>query len=104
VELTDSGGFSSEASVPSATDNAAYELLGRTAREIFPDAVISTGLVTGATDARNYEGVFESRYNFSPAKLKPEDLPTVHGTNERIGVEEYLDMIRFYVQLLRNLK
>lgn len=103
VELAESGGFSTEASVPSPTDNAAYELLARTAREIFPEAVISTGLVTGATDARNYAGVYESRYNFTPGTLSPEDLPTIHGTNERIAVENYLGMIRFYMQLLRNL-
>ena len=34
--------------------------------------------------------------------MTAEDLPTIHGTNERIAVENYLVMIRFYVQFLRN--
>jgi carboxypeptidase PM20D1 len=102
VELREDGGFGNEASVPSPIDGPAFALLERTAREIFPEAVVSTGLVTGATDARNYAGVYETRYNFSPARLTPEDLPTIHGTNERIAVDDYLRMIRFYVQLLRN--
>lgn len=102
VELTEEGGFATEASEPSPVDNAAFRLLEKTSREIFPEAVVSTGLVTGATDARNYAGVFEARYNFSPSVLVPADLPTVHGTDERIGIDNYTGMIRFYVQLLRN--
>jgi carboxypeptidase PM20D1 len=102
VELSEYGGFGNEASVPSPIDNNAFRLLERTAREIFPEAVVSTGLVTGATDARNYEGVYVTRYNFAPMVLVPADLPTIHGTNERIAVDHYLDMVRFYVQLLRN--
>jgi len=102
VEVAPGSDFNSEASTPSPLDNAAFGLLARTAGDIFPQAVVSTGLVIGATDARNYEGVFESRYNFSPSVLRPEDLPTIHGTDERIAVDNYLGMIRFYVQLLRN--
>jgi carboxypeptidase PM20D1 len=102
VELAPYGDFGNEASEPAPVDNAAFALLARTAAELFPAAAISTGLVTGATDARNYAGVYESRYNFSPSALRPEDLATVHGTNERLAVDNYLGMIRFYVQLLRN--
>jgi carboxypeptidase PM20D1 len=91
-----------DATPVSSVDSEAFRLLERTAREIFPDAVVSTGLVTGATDARNYAGVYATRYNFSPSVITPEDLPTIHGTDERIGVDNYLGMVRFYVQLLRN--
>jgi carboxypeptidase PM20D1 len=102
VELAEYGGFGQEATAVSSIDNEAFRLLERTVREIFPDAVVSTGLVTGATDARNYAGVYANRYNFSPSAITPEDLPTIHGTDERIGVGNYLGMVRFYVQLLRN--
>ena len=102
VEVSRAGDFASEASPPAPVDNAPYRLIAQTTREIFPDAVISTGLVVGATDARHYGEVIESRYNFSPMPLRPADLPTVHGTNERIAIEDYLRMIRFYVLLLRN--
>lgn len=102
VELTEYGGFGVEATPVSSIDSEAFRLLERTAREIFPDAVVSTGLVTGATDARNYAGVYATRYNFSPSVITPEDLPTIHGTDERIAVDNYLGMVRFYVQLLRN--
>ena len=102
IELAQDGGFGNEASVPSPVDSPLFRLLERTSREIFPDPVVSTGLVTGATDARNYAGVYETRYNFAPQVLVPADLPTIHGTDERIGIQDYLRMVRFYVQLLRN--
>ena len=102
VEVAPGSDFNSEASAPAPTSGPAWDLLARTTQEVFPDAVLSTGLVIGATDARNYEGVFESRYNFSPSVLTAADLPTVHGTNERIAVDNYLGMIRFYVRLLQN--
>lgn len=102
VEVTEYGGFGNEASEPSPLDGAFFRLLERTSQEIFPDAVVSTGLVIGATDARNYAGVYATRYNFSPSVVTPADLPTIHGTDERIQADNYLGMIRFYVQLLRN--
>ena len=102
VEVGPSSEFYSEASTPAALDSAAFRLLERTALETWPDAVVSTGLVIGATDARHYAGVFEARYNFSPSVITAADLAAIHGTNERIAVDNYLDMIRFYVRLLRN--
>jgi carboxypeptidase PM20D1 len=102
VELSDYGGFGDEPSPVSSTDSESFRLIEKTVREIFPDAVVSPGLVTGATDARNYAGVYATRYNFAPQVLAPADLPTIHGTDERIGVDNYLTMVRFYVQLLRN--
>lgn len=102
IEIAEHGTFGNEASVPASPDSASFRLLAWTAREIFPDAAISTGLVIGATDARNYEGVYKSRYNFSPGLLGPADLAGIHGTDERIAVDNYLGMIRFYAQLLRN--
>jgi len=102
VEVAAGSEFSSEAGLPAPVDNAAFALLARTARETWPEAAVSTGLVIGATDARHYREVFDARYNFSPSVLAAEDLPTIHGSNERIAIGNYLDMIRFYVRLLRN--
>jgi carboxypeptidase PM20D1 len=102
VELAEHGGFGNEASAVSSTDSEFFRLLERTSRELFPDAVVSTGLVSGATDARHYQAVHATRYNFTPARLEEAELPSIHGTDERIGVDNYLGMVRFYVQLLRN--
>jgi carboxypeptidase PM20D1 len=71
---------------------------------VFPDVVVTTGIVTGATDARHYDAVAETRYNFLPIALKAADLARIHGTDERIGIDTYADAVRWYIRLLHNLE
>jgi carboxypeptidase PM20D1 len=93
---------SSEPSRVSPMSSTQYALINRTIREVFSDAVVAPGIVIGATDARHYKDVSEHVYRFSPVRAGPDDLPRFHGTNERIGVDNYLEAVRFYVQLARN--
>lgn len=90
---------------PSATsdpDSASFRLLSRTIREVFPGASVAPTLVLGGTDSKHYGAVAEQSFRFVPLRLAPEDLKRVHGTDERIAIDGYLDVIRFFVQLLRN--
>ena len=41
-------------------------------------------------------------FRFSPFRMKNEDLARFHGTNERLAISNYGEMIGFYQQLLRN--
>ncbi len=89
---------------PAATGTASpsYQMLNRTIREIFPDVIVAPGLMVGATDSRHYAGVTDKIFRFSPVRANGEDLKRFHGTNERLSVEGYADMIRFYRRLLEN--
>ncbi|ABD04819.1 Gly-X carboxypeptidase YSCS precursor [Rhodopseudomonas palustris HaA2] len=84
------------------TASASYEALNRTIREIFPDVVVAPGLMIAATDSRHYAGVADNIFRFSPVRATSEDLKRFHGTNERISIANYADMIRFYVRLIQN--
>ncbi|TXH05593.1 MAG: M20 family peptidase [Nevskiaceae bacterium] len=95
--------FARNPTAVSDTHSAAFDVLERSIREIYPEVVVSTGLMFGASDTRNYEGVYDNRYNFSPTLYEPADLARVHGTDERVSVKGYADMIRWYVRLLQNL-
>jgi carboxypeptidase PM20D1 len=94
--------FSSEPSPVSSLDTPAYAALSAATREVFPEALVTTGVVTGATDNRHYGAVREAAYNFLPVTLDGQDLERIHGANERIGVEAYERMIQFYISLLRK--
>jgi carboxypeptidase PM20D1 len=94
--------MASEASPVSDAHSAGFAVIEKTVNQIFPEAVVSTGIVTGATDNRHYAGVFENRYNFSPSLYHADDVARIHGANERVGVQAYVDMIRFYAQLIQN--
>jgi carboxypeptidase PM20D1 len=86
----------------SRVDSEGFALLSRTIREVYPDVVVAPNLVLGATDARYFHAVSDSVYRFAPLHVTAEDLKRPHGTNERIGVDDYLDSVRFYVRLIQN--
>ncbi len=85
-----------------ATTSPSYQMLNRTIREIFPDVVVAPGLMVAATDSRHYVGVTDRIFRFSPVRANSDDLKRFHGTNERLSVEGYADMIRFYRRLIEN--
>lgn len=86
----------------SSTNSPQFELLGRTIRQVFPNVIVAPGLLMGATDSRHFTKLTPSVYRFSPFVLGPEDIELFHAKNERISIASYGDMVRFYVQLIRN--
>jgi carboxypeptidase PM20D1 len=89
-----------EPSRVSSASAPAYQLVERTVREVFPDAMVAPGLVLAGTDSRHFEDIADNVYRFMPIRFKSEDLPRVHGTDERISVAQLADMVRFYHRLL----
>ncbi len=79
-----------------------FAMLARTARKIFPDAVVAPGLVLAGTDSKYYVDIADANLRFTPARLGPANVSRIHGANERIAIDNYAEIIRFYVQLLRN--
>jgi carboxypeptidase PM20D1 len=93
----------SEPSPVSDVDSASYRMLERTIRQTAGGALlIAPYLVAGATDSRHYNDLADNIYRYSFLRLAPEDVVRIHGTDERIAVENYREVIRFYYQLLRN--
>ena len=58
--------------------------------------------MVAATDSRHYTDVTDNIFRFSPVRATSEDLKRYHGTNERLSVANYADMIRFYRRLIEN--
>ena len=101
IQLTVSKG-NSESSQISSINSAAYYTLNKTIREVFANTIVAPGLMLGGTDSRHFEGLSENVFKFSPVRATADDLPRFHGTNERISIKNYAEMIRFYHQLLVN--
>ena len=94
--------FASNPSKVSDVNTFGFNALEKTVREIFPEAVVSPSLVIATTDSRHYGLVSENIYRFMPVQLDNSDLKRIHGIDERISVESYKDMIRYYHQLIKN--
>lgn len=84
----------------STSHSDSYRLIELAVREVFPDAVVAPGLMLAASDARHFDGISDASYRFMPIRFAREDLERPHGTNERIGVDQLADMVRFYHRLL----
>jgi carboxypeptidase PM20D1 len=94
--------LTSEPSPVSPVDAEGYRLIERTIRGVFPDTVVAPNASNGASDSRFFTRITPQVYRFVPMVLTPEDLPRVHGTDERISVSGYAEMVRFYRQLLKD--
>ncbi len=102
VTLTLDAAFANEAPPVSDTQAPEFALIEKTVNEVFPQALVSSGIVMATTDNRHYAGISDQRYGFAPFIYSGEDQARVHGIDERISVEGYADMVRFYVRLLQN--
>jgi carboxypeptidase PM20D1 len=86
-----------------STASNSYQVIARTLRSQFPGTVVAPALYIAASDSQHFVPIADNIYRFSPVRAKPEDLPRLHGTNERIAVANLGELVRFYHQLLRNL-
>jgi carboxypeptidase PM20D1 len=91
-----------EAASVSSTESKAYQALARSLRELQPGTVVAPGLLIGGTDSAHFTDLAETILRFRPVHVTAPDLARLHGTNERIGVVQYGEMIQFYERLLRN--
>ncbi len=92
-----------EASPISSTSDWTFDALEQTIKGTFPGTVVAPGLMIGATDSRYMAGIAQQVYRFTPLLVKSEDLPRFHGTDERVAVNAYIQMIHFYHSLLGQL-
>jgi acetylornithine deacetylase/succinyl-diaminopimelate desuccinylase-like protein len=79
--------FESNALPPSPLDNELYQAIKRVAQQKDPGCMITPFLITGATDSRFFREIGVPCYDFSPFRLRQEDLKLVHGHNERISID-----------------
>jgi carboxypeptidase PM20D1 len=95
-------GFVSEPSPVSDVESVGFRTIERTIRQVYPEVVVVPWLVVGGTDSRHFTGLTNQVFRFGGGWLTAEDLNRIHGTDERVGVEAYSNMVRFYIQLLKN--
>ncbi len=92
----------SEASPQSSPDSPNFKRMQRTLAQVYPQAVVAPFVFVGATDSKHYVGLTKDIYRFAPLLTAPEDVARFHGTNERVGVDNFALSADFYAQLIRN--
>jgi carboxypeptidase PM20D1 len=93
-------GTGREPSLVSPSTSSAYRLINRTIREMMPGTIVAPGLVIAGTDSRYMSELSPNVYRFEPIRAKEEDLARFHGTNERVSIANYSEIIQFFNRLI----
>ena len=77
-----------------------FRLVQQVISETFPGCAGSPYVMTGATDARNYERICDSVVRFAPVIYGPEQMKGMHGLNENIEINCLPGAVDFYQNLI----
>jgi carboxypeptidase PM20D1 len=86
----------------SPIDTEAFGIITSIINNIFPEALVVPYLMAGGTDSSKFYSVCNNIYRFSAVILTNEDKDSVHSVNEKITVENFKSMIRFYIELIET--
>lgn len=96
-------GHTVEPSQESPTDHEGYRAIVSALAAAHPEAAAVPFLFSAGTDTKHYGGITKTAYRFAPIRQTTEDLKGVHGTNERISVENVRRCALFYYELIKSL-
>jgi carboxypeptidase PM20D1 len=92
----------SKLSRPSPVDNSEFLLLEQVITSTCKETIVSPFLMTGGTDALNYEHLSDHVYRFTPVIMDQQELSRMHGIDERLSLENLFCAIRFYTLILTS--
>ena len=90
-----------EPSPVSPFDSEAYKTFTGTIKQTFgEDYIVAPSLMTGNTDTKYYWNLSKNIYRFSP--VRDEGRANAHTVDERVGMKEHIEGVRFYTQMIFN--
>lgn len=78
-----------------------FDALTDAIRLIAPDAVVVPCLSPNDSDSKFFADIAEVQYRFVPVRITPAELASIHGTDERITVTAYHDVVRAYRAIIQ---
>jgi acetylornithine deacetylase/succinyl-diaminopimelate desuccinylase-like protein len=91
-----------KAALESPIDTDLFRAIERAARERDPNALVTTPMLTGATDRPIYRRLGIVTYGFDPFKIESAETQRgVHGNDERISLENVGFGVRYLYDVLR---
>ncbi len=94
--------FGNEATAVSDINSEGFKQIEKTTKQIFKNTLVAPALMVGATDEKHYTKISKNLFRFLPVIADSDDLKRIHGLNEKIAIDNFKDIIRFYRQLMLN--
>jgi carboxypeptidase PM20D1 len=92
-----------EASPVSSSETNGFKIIHKTINEVFPDVVVTPTLLIGATDSKHFRNVTDNIYRFLPIRMNDEILGGMHGKDEKISINSFMESIQFYKKMIEKL-
>lgn len=92
---------SREPSKISDINGAPFHKVQKTIAEVYPNAIISSYLTIGGTDAYKYEIVSDNVFRFMPVEINQYDQRLIHNDNESLTIDNYMRMIHYFKLLMK---
>lgn len=96
----DGFGLGQPASKVSSWESKGYKNIEQSVKNIYGNVIVAPGLMVAASDSRHYGRVADNAYRFNPFPLTRDQLAGFHGTNERIGTDDFVRGVKVYIRLL----
>ena len=87
----------------SPTDSELYHALARALRRIEPRAVVAPALYVAYTDNWSFRRAGLEAYGFTPFVLDEAEAMRIHGTDERIALDDFRGGLRAYAECIVEL-
>jgi carboxypeptidase PM20D1 len=81
----------------------AYDLVAETIAALFPDAIATPYVQTGATDSRHFTRICDHVYRFAPFRMDAAQRHAIHSYDEHLGVDAFRAGIDWYQALIEGL-
>jgi carboxypeptidase PM20D1 len=88
---------------PISPMDEAFELIESCIGEVFPEAVATPYVMMAATDSRHFTKICDRVYRFAPFRMSKAQREAIHSYDERIGVDDLVDGVRWYQRLIERL-
>lgn len=102
VAVTARGQWSDPSPVSDA-GSPEYAALEETISSVMPDVAVAPFLMVAATDSRHFSRISRQVFRFNAVRLDAGDLARIHGTDERIAIENFGGLISFFTALIRRM-
>lgn len=79
-----------------------FKVLVDAISEVYPEAVAVPSLLVATTDTRHYGKLADNQYRFHGMRLPMEHVGGIHGTDEQISVDSFLNTVRIAQTFIRE--
>ena len=86
----------------SSTTSEGYKDIAAATAVIFGPISVAPSLTIAGTDSQHYIGAADGNYRFTPFIFETDDLERIHGTDERVSVENLARAIAWFEALITN--